>query len=507
MRTFYLCLVLAVLLAALALMPALGWAQGAVELLVYFSPTCGHCELVREEILTPLGQTYGDRLTITYEDISDPEMLLQLEEEEQRLGKLNNPLPVIFVGDEIIASEDAAEVEEMLTAFLRQRLGEPGTSTQPSPVANVDSSEPTVVPVEQSSQGPALHVAYVEKDGCGECARAAVVLQALQNEYPTMVVSTFNTARDTDLIEAMGEQLGLPQTRRLIGPSVYVGDDALVEDEVNSRDLRVLLDKYVGSGSPAFWGTLDTEAGRDSILARFRSMGPLAVILAGLIDGVNPCAFATIIFLVSVLAISQKRRRDLLAVGLTFTAGVFITYLLVGLGALRLLQLASTFRIVGMVLYGVFAASCFVLAGLSARDYVLARQGRLHDMSLNLPDSLRERIKGRIRASRGAFVGGAFVSGLIVSLLELACTGQVYLPTISFVVGIPEMRAYAVAYLLLYNVVFVVPLLVVLFLTAYGVSAVRFQDWFVKNAAKTKLFMVFLFLLLGALLISQLLSV
>jgi hypothetical protein len=49
---------------------------------------------------------------------------------------------------------------------------------------------------------------------------------------------------------------------------------------------------------------------------------------------------------------------------------------------------------------------------------------------------------------------------LIVSVLELACTGQVYLPTISFVVGIPEMRASAIAYLVMYNLVFILPLLV-----------------------------------------------
>ena len=92
----------------------------------------------------------------------------------------------------------------------------------------------------------------------------------------------------------------------------------------------------------------------------------------------------------------------------------------------------------------------------------------------------------------------------MVSLLELACTGQVYLPTISFVVSIPSMRASGVAYLLLYNAVFIVPLLVVLIMAVYGVSATRFQDWFVRNAAAAKLVMAILFVLLGLLLLSQL---
>jgi len=91
--------------------------------------------------------------------------------------------------------------------------------------------------------------------------------------------------------------------------------------------------------------------------------------------------------------------------------------------------------------------------------------------------------------------------------MELACTGQVYLPTISFVVGLPGMRARAVLYLLAYNIMFVVPLLAVLLLTVYGISAARFQDWFVKHAALSKLIMVALFLLLGGLLLVQLLSI
>jgi cytochrome c biogenesis protein CcdA len=235
-------------------------------------------------------------------------------------------------------------------------------------------------------------------------------------------------------------------------------------------------------------------------------MGPLAVVLAGLIDGINPCAFATIIFFVSYLAISRRGRSALLMVGLAFTLGVFVAYLMVGLGAMRLLQWANTMRVLGLVLYGLMAASCFVLAGVSVHDYGLARQGRLEDMRLNLPERLRERIHVRIRTSRRAFIGTAFVTGMIISVLELACTGQVYLPTISFVVGIPEMRVSAVLYLLLYNVFFVVPLLVVLLLAAYGVSAKRFQGWFERNAATSKLLMAVLFLLLGVLLFSQLLS-
>jgi len=498
--------VLTLSLLLLSLVSPLALADETVEIVFFFSPTCESCHIVREQVMPPFLEKYGDRLIVTYVDVSAAEGLAQLETIEAHLGKANNPLPVLVIGDTIIASEDVFEVEDQLAAFLSERLPEHQDTAVPPTAA------PTVAQASTSTTAPAshalkpIHVAYIAKDGCESCARALVVLETLQKEVPSITITEFNHVRDGDLVEAMGKYLGLPTDRRMIAPSIYIGKRALIDSEINSSAVRALLAEYAETGAPAFWEDLDVTLGQQSILARFRTMGPLAVVMAALIDGINPCAFATIILFVSYLAISRRKRADLLMIGLAFTAGVFITYLLVGLGAMSLLKLANTMRILGLALYSLMAISCFVLAGLSVRDYLMARQGRLHDMKLNLPEPLRERIKVRIRAGRRASAGVAFVTGLIVSVLELACTGQVYLPTISFVAGIPEMRASATAYLVLYNVVFVIPLLVVLWLAAYGVSAKRFQAWFVQNAAKTKLIMAVLFVLLGFLLLSQVIT-
>ena len=67
----------------------------------------------------------------------------------------------------------------------------------------------------------------------------------------------------------------------------------------------------------------------------------------------------------------------------------------------------------------------------------------------------------------------------------------------------PEMRLSALLYLVLYNIAFVIPLLVVLMLSVFGVSAQGVQRWFAKNLAKSKLLMAILFLLLGVLLLLQ----
>ena len=113
---------------------------------------------------------------------------------------------------------------------------------------------------------------------------------------------------------------------------------------------------------------------------------------------------------------------------------------------------------------------------------------------------LRMQINATIRKSRKsrAFVAAAFVTGIIVSFLELACTGQVYLPTIIFVMSVPELKAQATFFLLLYNLLFVLPLVVVFVLAYYGTGAEQFSRFLQQRASTVKLGMSVLFLALGS---------
>jgi hypothetical protein len=174
--------------------------------------------------------------------------------------------------------------------------------------------------------------------------------------------------------------------------------------------------------------------------------------------------------------------------------------MLVGVGFYNVLGLLGDLLTqLGRWLYGLTAVFCLVLAVVSFFDYLKARRGNIGDMSLNLPHQLRMRINAIIRQGRKsrAFVGGAFVTGILVSFLELACTGQVYLPTIIFVMSVPELRVRAVLLLVLYNLLFILPLLVVFVLAYYGTAAQRFSQFLQQRASVVKLGMSFLFLMLG----------
>ena len=120
-------------------------------------------------------------------------------------------------------------------------------------------------------------------------------------------------------------------------------------------------------------------------------------------------------------------------------------------------------------------------------------------MALQLPGFLKERVRATIRRQAHArqFALAAFVSGFVISFLELLCTGQVYLPTIVFVVGVPELRARATAMLLLYNVAFILPLVGIFVLTYFGTTSGQLTRFLQRRAGLIKLALAVLFVSLG----------
>jgi len=127
-------------------------------------------------------------------------------------------------------------------------------------------------------------------------------------------------------------------------------------------------------------------------------------------------------------------------------------------------------------------------------------------MTLRIPLRLRQRINRVIRegAQARAFVPVAFVTGFVVSIIELACTGQVYLPTIIFVMGMPEMQGQAFFYLLLYNLAFILPLVVVFGLAYFGTTSEQLGIFINRHTATIKLGTVLMFLVLAGWLLTRL---
>jgi cytochrome c biogenesis protein CcdA len=289
-----------------------------------------------------------------------------------------------------------------------------------------------------------------------------------------------------------------------VTPAVFTQAGALVREEITFPRLGDLLRKTNAQPRNPDWhraGGSETRAAEQTITQRYEALSFGVVAAAGLLDGINPCAFATIIFLLSYLQVARRTPREILAVGAAFISAVFATYFLVGLGLAQVLARVTALRTAGVLLNYTLAAFALVVAVLSFRDARLAASGRMGEMTLQLPGTLKERIRGVIRSGARAprFVAAAFAAGVVISLLELACTGQVYLPTILYMLR--SGRTGAMGHLLLYNLAFVVPLVVVFALAWAGMRSdalVRFQQ---RHTALVKALTGVLFLLLAAFLL------
>ncbi|MDK9699794.1 MAG: hypothetical protein OEM52_06600, partial [bacterium] len=218
------------------------------------------------------------------------------------------------------------------------------------------------------------------------------------------------------------------------------------------------------------------------------------LVVAGLLDGINPCAFATLVFFLSMISYVGGKKRDLLLVGIPFTIVVFLTYLLLGIGAFGILTQLDTYRWISETLFIVTGVLLLVLIAFTLRDIWGYLNGAPpSEAILQLPTSLKRRIHDTMREylKPGRLVFGSIVIGFLVTLFESVCTGQVYLPTIVMMLRDPQLSGMAWLNLVIYNLMFIAPLLVVFAFAYNGVSSKAIGDWSKRHYGVIK------FLLLG----------
>ena len=469
-----------------------------VQVLVFLDPNHPDFEAMGT-LMVELGRKHGSQLQAYPVDSTQEEGALALTELNEALGlrDLEPGTPEVLIYHFLLVGKD--EIEERLPDLIEEHLARGGASFPPweELIAEVSSGSATPEAVATEPAQQPIYLAYFEQAGCQECARTTYDLRVVQDRHPQVIVESFSMedAENKALNEWLCEKYGVPEEKRLSTPMVFVGRDVLIGSEATLNNLLSAVGNHAATGAERIWDGFDPEQAEQSLVDRFRSFGVLTVLGAGLIDGLNPCAFATLVFFISYLTFTGRRGRDILFVGLAFALGVFLTYLLVGVGLLKAVQSLSFFTALGRWVYLMTALLCVVLAVLTFRDSFRARQGQVSEMTLKLPLRLRRQIHKVIRegAQVRAFVAMAFVTGFLVSLIELACTGQVYLPTIVYVLSRPELAARAFLYLALYCLMFILPLIVVFVLSYFGTTSEQLGRFVNRHTSTIKLITALVF--------------
>jgi cytochrome c biogenesis protein CcdA len=198
-----------------------------------------------------------------------------------------------------------------------------------------------------------------------------------------------------------------------------------------------------------------------------------SITAAGLADGVNPCAIATMIFLISFLTLKKRKKGEILLIGLIYAATVFVTYMGLGLGAFKIITSLEKYHIVSEIIrWASVTLAGFVSLFSFADAFKYARGKKASEMTLQLPNAVKKSIHNVIskNISSRSLVVGAVITGFLVTLLEAVCTGQVYLPTIIMMTRVEGFKGQGWLWLIYYNFLFVLPLLIVMIAAYFGLT-------------------------------------
>ncbi len=274
-----------------------------------------------------------------------------------------------------------------------------------------------------------------------------------------------------------------------------------------------MLEDFI-SGALASTNTGKAELPEIDLLSRFKALKFFTIVSVGLVDGINPCAFTVIVFFISFLALQGYTKGELIAIGLCFIMAVFVTYLLIGLGAFTFLYRMNKFWLVSKIINFSVGLFSIAIGAFALHDFFKFRKtGETEGLSLQLPKAVKDQIhkvigihyrvnknapeNGAQQRHMAGLVLSALITGFLISLLEAVCTGQTYLPTITFILKTTTLKLHALAYLVIYNLMFVVPLFIIFVFALLGITSAQFSNFLKKHLLSIKILMAILFFGLG----------
>lgn len=200
------------------------------------------------------------------------------------------------------------------------------------------------------------------------------------------------------------------------------------------------------------------------------------VVSLAIVDAINPCALAVLVLMLfAILALAPKKRRNILLAGLAFSSAVFVMYLFYGLLIIRLFQLIQTLANIRVWFYKILGFLAVILGILNIRDFVRYKPGGfLTEMPMFLRPKMRN-LFFKVTSPKGAFVvGGA------VSLFLLPCTIGPYLICGGILCDLTLLQT--IPWLLLYNLIFILPMLAITAICYFGFTTVeRVSGWREEN--------------------------
>jgi len=330
----------------------------------------------------------------------------------------------------------------------------------------------------------AFNVYYFYGYGCSHCANTGPFVDQLKEKYPQMNLTKLETWENADnaaLLNRMYDYYNVSNDPNARGVPVVFIENTYYRGDVDIKDR---LESHLQGCS--------RQSCCDPLAAAGASCPPssvapsvFAIVSLALVDSINPCAFAVLIFLLSYISSIGNTRRAI-TVALIYIAAVFVSYFAAGMGLSVLSDVFVPFRHLIAMAVGIFA----ILAGLvNIKDFFFYGKW----FSLEIPKNMKPTIE---KYSHNSTLLGAVVLGFLVSAVELPCTGFAYLAAVGILTRYSLMER--IPWLVLYNFVFIIPLFIIIVLYYKGLSAEAMENWRESEKKWMKLAMGLVLVAVGA---------
>ena len=211
------------------------------------------------------------------------------------------------------------------------------------------------------------------------------------------------------------------------------------------------------------------------------------VLVASLLDSVHPCSFSILLITIAFLFGMQTSRKKILQIGGTYIAGIFASYLLIGLGILKVLHIFNVPHFMGKL-----GASLLIIFGIiNLLNYLFPN----FPIRFKIPVIAHGAMSNLME--KASFIA-AFALGILVGICQFPCMGGPYLMVIGL---LHDQVTYfkGFGYLFLYNLILIIPLVAVLFIASQKVLLEKVEQWKNTNIRQVKLWAGLAMIIIGIL--------
>ncbi|MCP4646692.1 MAG: hypothetical protein GY852_03015 [bacterium] len=303
---------------------------------------------------------------------------------------------------------------------------------------------------------------------CPHCASTKALLEELGQEYEIELIEkevSSNAENRAELFDAYREFGWDPNEGGV--PTLLIEGKALIVGELTEEQWRSLFDDCLSNECPEGVFTKDTiDSGEPSVdpikeTDEYQALTLWGLVAAAVVDSLNPCTIAVMVMLLGLILISEGRKRMLLA-AITFIFVIFLCYILLGLGILQVMGNPGLTDI----FFSAATVGLFILAVMEINAYLSYRPGFF---AVEMPMFLRPHAKKAIEGATS--LPGVAVAALFCSLFLLPCSSGPYLVVLAIISKAVTLNA--IFYLLLYNLIFVLPMAIIAGAVYFGYTTVE----------------------------------